>query len=178
MYLLYSSVLKPGFHTCVCRTFSSARCLSIYCTNAHKQCQPSQQKPASSQKSRTCWTFTRGCEAWAAICCDCNQWKPRTQCTKQKIFSNLPKKSKAKKNFYSNDFRKVVIYNSAPDALRDFHTSECKRPHNRTYDGCLWKPAEHNKVHTSKQLQLAASTETLMETRLKDSHNKPKNYNI
>ena len=28
-------------------------------TNAHKQSQSSQQKPASSQQSRTCWTFAR-----------------------------------------------------------------------------------------------------------------------
>ena len=32
-------------------------------TNAHKQFQPSPQKPAGSHQSRTCWTFPRGFEA-------------------------------------------------------------------------------------------------------------------
>ena len=47
----------------------ASRCMD---TNAHKHSQPSQQKPASSQQSRTCWTFARVCEACAAIFCDCD----------------------------------------------------------------------------------------------------------
>ena len=66
------------------------------------------------------------------------------------------KKSKTTKQFFK-EFRKAVIYNSIPDALP---TSECKRPHNKTYDGCLWKPTERNKVRTSKQLRIVGTTET------------------
>ena len=35
-----------------------------------------------------------------------------------------------------------------------------KKPHDRPYSGYLWKPAEPNKVCTSKQLGFVASTET------------------
>ena len=83
------------------------RCMG---TNAHKQSQPSQQKPACSQQSRTCWSFARGCEACAAICCGCDLWEPITQDTKQ-IFCPSEKKSKAENTKY-NDFRKVVVFNS------------------------------------------------------------------
>ena len=122
-------------------------------TTAHKQSQTLQQKHACSQKSRACWTFARGCEACAAICCDCNLWKPRTQYT-EKIFCHSIKKSKTKELFYNSSFRKVVIYNSTPDALLDSHTSRYKRPHNRPYYSCLWEPAERNKICTSIQLRL------------------------
>ena len=47
-----------------------------------------------------------------------------------------------------------------PDALRDLHASEYKRPHNRTYYVCLWKPEEHNKVRIGKQLRFFVSDET------------------
>ena len=66
------------------------------------------------------------------------------------------KKSKTKEQFCNNHFRKVVIYSLIQDALRDSHTSECKRPYNRTYDGCLGKPAEGKKVRTSKQLRFVS----------------------
>ena len=69
------------------------------------------------------------------------------------------KKSKTKEQFY-HDFRKVVLYYSMPDALRDSHASEYKRPHNRTYYVCLWKPPEHNKVCIGKQLRFFMSAET------------------
>ena len=90
----------------------------------------------------------------------CDLWKPRAQDLEKIFFVLQKKRSKTKKQFYNNDFLKVVIYNTIPGALRDLHTSECKRPHNKTYDGCLCKPAERNKAHTSKQLRLAASTKT------------------
>ena len=128
-------------------------------TNARKQPQPSQQKPARSLQSRTCWTFQRGCEAYATISCDCDLWKLNTQDTKR-ISCPPEKKSKTKEEFYNSDFRKVVVFNSIPDALRDLHTSKCKRSHNKPNDSCLWKPAECNDVHTSKQLRFVASTET------------------
>ena len=60
-------------------------------TNDHKRSQPSQQKPASSQQSRTCLTFARAC---AAICYGCDLQKPTTQ--GKKIFCPSKKKSKAK----------------------------------------------------------------------------------
>ena len=50
-----------------------SRCMS---TNDHKQSLPSQQKPACSQLSRTCWNFARACDA---ICCDCDLCEPITQ---------------------------------------------------------------------------------------------------
>ena len=112
-------------------------------TNAQKQSQSSQQKPARSQQS---CTLVRGCEALAAICCDCNLWKPRTQYTKNIFWP--PEKEQTKQQFYNNNSRKVVISNSIPDALRS-----------RTYNGCLWKPAERNKVCMSKQRRFVASTE-------------------
>ena len=77
----------------------------------------------------------------------------------RKVFCLSEKKSKGEEQFYNDDFRKVIIYNSIPDALRDLHVYKCKRPHNRPYDACLWKPAKRNKVHTSKQLWFVASTE-------------------
>ena len=114
------------------------------------------------------------CEACAAICCESNLWKLRTQYT-ESIFCPSEKKTKTKELFYDNDFRKVFVYNSTPDALHDLDTSERKRPRNRTYDGCLWKPAKHNKVRTSKQLRLVASTETFkfksgLRIRVKKTH--------
>ena len=103
------------------------------------------------KKSRACWTFARGCEACAAICCDCNLWKPRTQYT-EKIFCLSIKKSKVKELFYY----------SIPEALHDLYTSKCKIPHNRPYDVCLWKPAERNKVPTSKQLRFFVIADTII----------------
>ena len=92
------------------------------------------------------------------LCCDCDLWEPRMRNTN--LFFSLGRKSKAKEQFYNNDFRKAVVFNSIADALRHLHTSKCKRPHTRFYDVCLWNPTERNKVRTSKQLRFAASTET------------------
>ena len=78
------------------------------------------------------------------------------ECRIQKYFLPSRKKSKTKEQFCNNHFRKVVIYSLIQDALRDSHTSECKRPYNRTYDGCLGKPAEGKKVRTSKQLRFVS----------------------
>ena len=117
-------------------------------------------KPATSQQSRTCWTFARGCEACAAICCDCDLWKPITQDTK-KIFCPPEKKSKAKNEKYNNDFRKVIASGWIPDALLDLYTSKYKRRRNKPNDGSWWKLAKCNNVHTSKQLRFVASTETI-----------------
>ena len=92
----------------------------------------------------------------AVICCDCNLWKPRMQCTGN-ICCPSEKKARPRNFFITTTF---IIYNPIPDALHDLHTSECKRTHHRTYDGCRWKPAECNKVRTSKQLRFVANTET------------------
>ena len=94
-------------------------------------------------------------EACAAVCCYCNLWKPRTQVTKR--FSGFRKKSKAQNKKYNNGFRKVVMSNAIPDALRDLHTSKYK--YNKPDDGCLWKPTKRNNVCTSQQLRFVASTE-------------------
>ena len=42
----------------------------------------------------------------------------------KKIFCSPKKKSKSQNNKYNNDFRRVVISNSIPDALCDLHTSK------------------------------------------------------
>ena len=68
------------------------------------------------------------------------------------------KNSKTKELFYNNNFPKVNIYNSMPNALRDLHTTKYKIPDNRPYDGYLWKPAKCNKIRTSKQLGFVTST--------------------
>ena len=60
------------------------------------------------------------------------------------------KKSKAKEQFCK----------SIPIVLRDLHTSKYRRPRNRPYDACLWKPAECYIDRTSKQLRIVASAET------------------
>ena len=60
----------------------------------------------------------------------------------RKIFCFLEKKSKNKEQPYNNDVQKVVVYNSVLDAFCNLHTSKCKRPHNKPYDVCLWKPAK------------------------------------
>ena len=128
-------------------------------TNDHNQPQHSQKSMCARNKIAHV-EFLRGdtrlVRGYAVTATHGNRERSR----QKKIFVFWKKTSKTKEKFYNNDFRKIVIYNSIPDALRDLHASECKRPHNRTYDGCLWKAAKRNKVHTSKQLQLAASTET------------------
>ena len=82
----------------------------------------------------------------------------RKRSIQKKIFCLSEKKSSTKELFY-NDFRKVIIYNSIPDALHDLHASKYKRPHNRPYDACLWKSAKRNKARTSKQPRFIASPE-------------------
>ena len=72
----------------------------------------------------------------------------------KKDFLFSEKKARLKKNNY---FRKVVIFNSIPDALRDSHTSKYKRPRNKNSDGCLWKPAKRNNARTTKQFRFVAS---------------------
>ena len=74
-------------------------------TNDHKRSQPSQQKPASPQPNRTCWTFARTCQACAAICRHCDLLKPTTQETKKIL---CPPKKRAKlKNITT--FRKSLF---------------------------------------------------------------------
>ena len=41
----------------------ASRCID---TNDHTRSQPSQQKPATSQQCRTCWTFAMACDSCAA----------------------------------------------------------------------------------------------------------------
>ena len=75
----------------------------------------------------------------------------------------LWKKAKPRSNFITTTSGKSLL----ADALHDLHASECKGPLNRTYYCCLWKPAERNKVCTSKQLRdLLRALKHLMETRL------------
>ena len=168
-------------------TPDASRCMD---TNDHKRSQPSQQKPASSQQSCSCWTFARAC---VAICCDCDLEKLTTQeknyflssgkkRTKQKTrkindyfwkvvisdkikknkkrFSVLRKKRAKAKTKKKNDFRNVVISDWIPNAIRNLHASKYKRPRNKPNDGCLWKPAKRNSVRPSKQLRFVAITET------------------
>ena len=115
-------------------------------------------KNLSARNKDTHVKIVRGCEACAAICCDCDLWKPITQDTK-KDFRSSGKQARLRTKKY-NDFRKVVIFNSIPDALRNLHTSKYKRPRNKPNDGCLWKLVKYNSVRTSKQLRFVASTET------------------
>ena len=78
----------------------------------------------------------------------------------ENIFGSLKKMSKAKnEKKYNDNFRKVVISNLLPDALRDLHASKYKRRRNKPNDGCLWKPAKRNSVCASKQLRYVAITE-------------------
>ena len=130
--------------------------MSFWCmgTNAHKQFQPSQQKPASPQQIRTCWTFARACEACAAMCCDCYLWKPIMQ--DKKRFS-LFRKERAKLQHRFSENRYFQLKTGCATRL---HTSKYKRPCNKSNDGCLWKPAKCSNVCASKQLQFVASAET------------------
>ena len=48
-----------------------------------------------------------------------------------------------------------------PDAPRDLHAFNYKRPRNKPNDGYLWKPTERNSVCASKQLRFVAITETI-----------------
>ena len=78
----------------------------------------------------------------------CDMWEPIMQDTKG--FFPPKKKSKAQsKKIQHNDFRKVLISNSIPDALRDLHTFKYKRLRNKPNDGCLWKPAKCNNEQTT-----------------------------
>ena len=70
-------------------------------------------------------TFSRGCDAYAVICCDTTYGNRERWM--QKRFSVPRKKSKTKEQLYNKDFWKIVFSNS----IADLHTSKCKRPHNR-----------------------------------------------
>ena len=145
--------IKAGFHTCVSSMHNCTRCLSMYGLHC------SQAILAFAIK--TCALATKShmlnfCEACAAICCDL--WKPITQDTE--YFSFFRKKEiSLKQKKYNGDFRKVVISNSTPGALRDLHTSNYKGPRNNPDNDCLWKPAKRNNVRTSKQLRFFVTTE-------------------
>ena len=45
----------------------------------------------------------------------------------QKRFAAFWKKRARQTQFHKNNFRKVVVYNLIPDALRDLHTSKYKK---------------------------------------------------
>ena len=159
-------MLKAGFHTCVSRTHNGARCLTMY---GH-QC----LQAIISFAIKACVLATKShmlnfCEVCTAICCDWDLWKPITQDTK--IFSVVRKeRANLRTKKCNDDFRKVVISNSIPDALRDLHTSRYKRPRYKPDNGCLWKPAKRNSVCTSKQLGFVASTETFNGNRYIDTN--------
>ena len=137
---------------------NGARCLSMYehhCSQA-----------ISAFATKACVVATKShmlnfCEVCAAMCCDCDLWKPIMQETKR--FSVLRKKSKAQNKNSNRDFRKVVVSGSIPDGLRDLHTSKYKRLFNKPNDCCLRKLAKRKNVRTSKQLRFVASIETLNE---------------
>ena len=79
--------VKPGLHTVLAgrtTTRDSSRCMD---TNDHKWSQHSQQKLASWQQSRTCWTFARPVPWYAVTVISRNQ-----QCKKLKRFSVFWKK--------------------------------------------------------------------------------------
>ena len=115
----------------------ASRCMD---TNQHKRSQPSQQRPARSQQSRTCWTFARPVPQYAVTVIYRNQ-----QHKKQKRFSVLrKKKGKAKNKKNNDDFRKVVISDWIPDALRDLHGSKYQRPRNKP--NTRWLPMETGKA--------------------------------
>ena len=102
------------------------------------------------------------CEGLRGLCRDVLwQWYIETNNAKNnKDFLSSEKKSKAKTKNNNDDFRKVVISDWIPDALRDLHASKYKRPRNKPNDGCLWKPANRNSVCVSKQPRFVAITET------------------
>ena len=147
---------------CVNRTHNSARSLPI---NGYQR---SQTIPACLHKSSKCWTFARCCEACAAICCNMLWLQPmeteNAGCRKDFLHSG--KKSMTKEWFHNNDFRDVAVYNSIPDALRDLHTSKCKRPHNRPYDACLWNWQNAIKFAWANKSNLLRALKNLMETKL------------
>ena len=99
-YLVSLCCHKAWFPYMCCRTHNGAWCLSIYGHQSHKQFQPSQQKPACSQQSCTCWSFARGC-------CGGDLWEPITQDTKN-IFCPPEKKSKAKDKNIATTFGKSL----------------------------------------------------------------------
>ena len=77
----------------------------------------------------------------------------------KEIFCPPKKRAKLETKQHGNNFWKVVISNSLLNALRNLHTSKYKRPHNKPDDGCLWKPAKHKNVRTSKQLRFFGKTQ-------------------
>ena len=90
-------IFKIGFHTCVSRTYNSTRCLTMY----EHHC--SQAIP-----SLRLLTFAVGCEACAAICCDCDLRKPRTQDIKN-IFCFPEKRSRLRKIIITTNFGKSLF---------------------------------------------------------------------
>ena len=123
-------------------------------TNAHKQSQLLQQKPTCSHQSRTYWTFSRVARL-VPRCVVTAIYGNRERRIQKYFLSSWKKNAKPRNNFTTMTFGKSLFITQYR-----MHTSECKIPHNRTYDGYLWKPAKRNKVRTSKQLQFAASTKT------------------
>ena len=81
-------------------------------TNAHKKIPAFAKKNLRARIKVACVELFRG--ACAAICCDCDLWKPRSQDTEE-VSALQIEKSKAKEQFYD----------SILDALRDLHTSKC-----------------------------------------------------
>ena len=53
IFIFTHHCLKAGFYTCGSRTHNSPRCLPIIGFNAHKQSQPSRQKPACWRENHT-----------------------------------------------------------------------------------------------------------------------------
>ena len=79
----------------------------------------------------------------------------------QKIFSSFRKKEQNQGTIYNTDVRKILFITQY-----QMHTSECKRPPNRTYDGYLWKPAKRKKFARANNSDLLRALKHLIETKL------------
>ena len=148
----------PGFHTCVSRTHHNARCLMMY---GHRRLW-SQAIPAFETKVCDLATKSHMLNFCEGLCRDMLWlWSIKTYNGRKKDFLSSEKEAQSQKQKKNNDdFRKVVISDKIPDALRDLHVSKYKRPRNKPHGGCLWKPAKRNSVRASKQLRFVAITET------------------
>ena len=122
--IIFTPILKAGFHTCFSRTHGGAECLLMY----------------GHQCSKTIPAFA----------------------TKACVLASLSHMS----NFSEGlpEYRKYFLFSGKEEQNQRTilleRLSECKSPHNRTYNGCLWKPAKCSKVRASKQLRFVVSPET------------------
>ena len=133
-------------------------------TNAHQQFQPLQQKTTCSHQRRTCWTFLRGCEAFAAMRCDCYLGKPRTQDTE----NNSRKREQNKGTIlYQRLSESRRLYLKTGCATRFTYLWMQKTLHNRTCNGCLYGNRQNAiKCARANNNDLLRALKHLMEARL------------